>query len=88
MTNEITPEIRAEAEEIGAAWGQQEVELWRDQHADLTMREWNFCTYAGHVPMPEGLEPESDEWSWQHDAVYSTIDHAAKAVWDAARGEQ
>ena len=62
------------AKEIGTAWGQQEVELWLDQHpAGAPMPAWIMGAYCGKI------ESEQQEAEIE-------IDNAAREVWEAARG--
>ena len=75
-------EQQIECNEIGTAWGEQEVELWRDQHDGImdNAPDWTHGTYCGRLP---GNAPmDGSELSA---ALEAAIDNAAKAVWDAAR---
>lgn len=62
-------------EEIGKAWGAQEVELWKDQ-SEKPMPQWTMGTYCGDLSdIPENLRDEAD----------LIIDSVAREVWNAAR---
>ncbi len=79
----MTDEIRAKAQEIGTAWGEQEVELWLDQHDDddFRMPEWTMGTYSGSLP---GVTDHDEQFELA-DEVDLIIDRAAREVWNAAR---
>jgi hypothetical protein len=69
----LTPELKIEAAELGAAWGKQEAELAADQ--GIAPAAWQNGRYCGWLPA------ESDERE-EYDRI---IDQAAKAAYEAAR---
>lgn len=80
-TYQLTAEQAAECAEIGRVWGEQEVELWRDQHEDGTpLTSWTRGAYCGRLP--GDVEMDGSELAI---ALEDAIDDAAQAAWDAAR---
>lgn len=76
------PRLDTECAEIGRTWGQQEVDLWIDQHDDVaaTMPEWTRGAYCGRLP--GDIPMDGSDLAV---ALEDAIDDAAKEVWDAAR---
>jgi hypothetical protein len=76
----MTNEQRARTMEIGTVWGEQEVELFHDQHDDgALMPEWTRGTYCGDLP--DGVKMDGSELAIE---LEDAIDNAAKTVWDKA----
>lgn len=75
--------VQATAKLMGRVWGEQEVECWKDAHADSMSRspEWTMGTYAGGTPQIIGVELTGE----QADAVDYAIDCEARRVWNEAR---
>ena len=76
MTTNDAYTLVQDAEEIGATWGEQEVDAWRDQH-DGSMAAapaWTRGTYCGNLPTDETRE-----------LVEAIIDLAAERVWNSYR---
>lgn len=76
----LTGEMIAECEEIGTAWGEQEVEAFRDQNDGRMPPEWTLGTYCG--PLPGGVPMNGSALAI---ALENAIDRAAREVWNAAK---
>lgn len=85
--------------EIGRAWGEQEVEAWRDQHGGSmsSAPDWIPGVYCGSIEEQAGLntaDRDCDDEAVRdaYDCAYSQaeliIDSAAQDVWDAAKAEE
>lgn len=92
----LTQNTRHGLATLGRAWGEQEVEAWKDQH-DGTMDAapaWTMGTYCGDIDSHAGLDKadaESDDEAVRdayfaaRDEAERTIDTAARQVWESAR---
>lgn len=75
--SKLTAEQVAEAEAAGKAWGEAEVELWRDQHeGESDLPDWTMGTYCGRIDIDD---PDARE------AYDYVLDCAARDAWNAAR---
>lgn len=75
----LTADEIADAENTGKAWGEQEVECWKDQHDGSFEHApaWTLGTFAGLNPH-RAAEEKARAWE-------ELVDAAARDVWDAAR---
>lgn len=75
----LTADEIQDAEAVGAAWGEQEVECWKDQHDGSFDRapDWTLGTFAGLNPH-RGNDEKADAWE-------EIVDATARQVWDNAR---
>jgi len=93
-TYKLTEQQAADCAEIGRVWGEQEVELWLDQHRDYdadgkefqskSMPTWTRGAYCGVLPILPGTDPHGE----LAEALEDALDDAAQAVWDTARAKQ
>ncbi len=63
--------------EAGRAWGEQEIEAWRDSHDGASMESapaWTRGTYCGELPHDGTRE-----------LIEAVIDIEAERVWNEAR---
>lgn len=58
----------------GTAWGEQEAEVWRDQHPSRDLPNWTPGKYAGKLPFPND--------DTKRDAYETLLDLAAKDAWN------
>lgn len=70
----LTSEEAAAAIAEGTSWGEQEAELWRDQHPGRDLSDWTPGTYAGKFPF-------SDDET-KRDAYELLLDLAARDAWN------
>lgn len=77
----LTVDQLESARAAGSAWGEQEVECWRDQHDGAMDRaqEWTLGNWCGENPLGN---PADSEVADAYDLV---VDFAAREVWEAAR---
>lgn len=64
------------AMEVGQTWGEQEIELWKDQHdgSFAGAPAWTRGTYCGELPADETRE-----------LIEAVIDITAEWAWNTAR---
>lgn len=76
----LTADQIAEAEAAGKAWGEMEVECWKDQHDGSFDRapEWVMGNWCGENPLGSPADSEAA------DAYDLIVDLAAREVWNNA----
>lgn len=82
----LTTEELELARQLGADWGHDEAECWRDQHEDgKTAPPWTAGTYCGHNPFGQvALDDEAEEA--KRVEFDNEVDRAAEGAWNEAFG--
>lgn len=73
-TEILTKDEAAAAIAEGTLWGEQEAEVWRDQHPSRDLPNWTPGKYAGKLPFAD------DET--KRDAYELLLDLAAQDAWN------